>query len=214
MNGKYELVEWIRAILLTIMCLIVTIGIALFIVVNLSQFFITFPTSLLKLGRANLLSDYRRVIYYLQLPCATLRLQYLPITESALRHFEDVKRLVLVAEFIVILLAPTLVMLLIKQKRQNQLWRMILPFQVMFILLLFSGFMGMTNFDTYFIQAHYLLFNNMDWVFNPQDNPIILLMPQEFFELLFGLWIGISLILLLLILGWIKIELHLFLRKL
>lgn len=108
---------------------------------------------------------------------------------------------------------PLLVCGLKKQKRQNQLWRLILPFQMLFILLLFSGFMGITNFNAFFIKFHYLFFSNMDWLFDPRTTPIILLMPEKFFTVLFGLWLGFTLIILLLIWGWIKLMLRIFFNK-
>jgi integral membrane protein (TIGR01906 family) len=214
MNGKFEFIQWGRAILLTLLSLVVAISIALFIVVNISPFFITIPKHLLGLSASELIADYGSVIKYIQLPTQrVLELRYLPIAPSAVHHFEDVRHLILLNEAMMVVSLPLLVFGLKKQKRQNQLWRLILPFQMLFILLLFSGFMGITNFDVLFIKFHYLFFSNMDWLFDPRTTPIILLMPEKFFTVLFGLWLGFTLIILLLIWGWIKLMLSIFFNK-
>lgn len=214
MNGKFEFIQWGRAILLTLLSLVVAISIALFIVVNISPFFITIPKHLLGLSASELIADYGSVIKYIQLPTQrVLELRYLPIASSAVHHFEDVRHLILLNEAVMVGSLPLLVFGLKKQKRQNQLWRLILPFQMLFILLLFSGFMGITNFDVLFIKFHYLFFSNMDWLFDPRTTPIILLMPEKFFTVLFGLWLGFTLIILLLIWGWIKLMLSIFFNK-
>lgn len=214
MNGKFEFIQWGRAILLTLLSLVVAISIALFIVVNISPFFITIPKHLLGLSASELIADYGSVIKYIQLPTQrVLELRYLPIAPSAVHHFEDVRHLILLNEAVMVGSLPLLVFGLKKQKRQNQLWRLILPFQMLFILLLFSGFMGITNFDVLFIKFHYLFFSNMDWLFDPRTTPIILLMPENFFTVLFGLWLGFILIILLLIWGWIKLMLSIFFNK-
>lgn len=214
MNGKFESIQWVRAILLTLLSLVAAISVALFIVINVSPFFITLPPHLLGLSPHELMADYVRVIKYIQLPGQELlRLKYLPIATSAIHHFRDVKNLILLNEVVMIITIPLLILGLRKQKRQNQLWRLILPFQMLFILLFFVGFVGLTNFDTLFIRFHYLFFNNMDWVFNPQTTPIILLMPESFFTLLFGLWLVITLLGLVIVWGWVKLMLRLFLNK-
>lgn len=214
MNGKFEFIQWGRAILLTLLSLVVAISIALFIVVNISPFFITIPKHLLGLSASELIADYGSVIKYIQLPTQrVLELRYLPIAPSAVHHFEDVRHLILLNEAVMVGSIPLLVFGLKKQKRQNQLWRLILPFQMLFILLLFSGFMGITNFNAFFIKFHYLFFSNMDWLFDPRTTPIILLMPEKFFTVLFGLWLGFILIILLLIWGWIKLMLSIFFNK-
>ena len=164
MNGKFEFIQWGRAILLTLLSLVVAISIALFIVINISPFFITIPKHLLGLSASELMTDYGNIIKYIQLPTQrALELNYLPIAPSAVHHF--------------------------------------------------SGFMGITNFNAFFIKFHYLFFSNMDWLFDPRTTPIILLMPEKFFTVLFGLWLGFTLIILLLIWGWIKLMLSIFFNK-
>lgn len=214
MNGKYEVIEQGKAILLTLLSLVASISIALFIVINISPLFVTVPKHLLGLSHQTILSDYSRIITYLQFPGNhLLELKYIPITRSAVNHFKDVKRLILLNELLIFITGPSLVYLLKIQTRQNQLWRLILPFQMLFILLIFGGFVGLTNFNSCFIKFHYLVFSNMDWVFNPTTNPVIQLMPESFFELLFGLWFIIVLVILLLIWGWIKLTLSIFFNK-
>ena len=50
MNGKYEVIEQGKAILLTLLSLVASISIALFIVINISPLFVTVPKHLLGLS--------------------------------------------------------------------------------------------------------------------------------------------------------------------
>lgn len=216
MNGNYNnLIESIRAVLTTIICFVAAVSIALFIVVNVSPLFITVSTRTLGCTAGQIYSDYRQIIMYLQLPWVTdLRLHYIPITTSAIHHFNDVRQLFLINELLMPVMALLALRELRREKRQAQLWRLNLPFQMLFILILFGGFILFTNFDRSFIRFHYLVFSNMDWVFDPKTNPVILLMPQSFFSLLFTLVIVISTSLCLAVWLWTKLELRAFLTKL
>lgn len=216
MNGKYnDLCEWGRAVFVTVVCFIAAISIALFIVVNISPLFITIPQKALGLSSGEINGDYWRIIAFLQLPWSQqLKLHDIPITCSAIRHFGDVRRLFLVNELLMVVASFLSLKGLTREKRQAQLWRLNLPFQMVIFVILFGGFMLVTNFDVSFIQFHYLLFSNMDWVFSPQSNPIILLMPQSFFALLFLLVVIIAFTIVFLIWLWIKLSLRAFLRQL
>lgn len=53
------------------------------------------------------------------------------------------------------------------------------------------------NFDRFFVIFHQVLFHNQDWLFDPNTDPIINVLPTTFFEqcfILFGIfiliWIG------------------------
>lgn len=214
MNGKYYNQIWsIRAIVTVIVCLLFAVSVALFIVLNSSIVFIHLPQSQLKISKENLQSDYWQIIKYLQLPwIEQLRLTYLPITKHALIHFREVKSLILVDELVAIISGLSLPILLLKVKQQNQLWRLILPFKLMIVVLIVVGFMGMTDFTNAFIQFHHLVFNNMNWVFNPKNDPVILLMPEQFFEVLFILWCGIAGVIFGLFYVWTWWHLRLFFR--
>ena len=110
MNGKFEFIQWGRAILLTLLSLVVAISIALFIVINISPFFITIPKHLLGLSASELMTDYGNIIKYIQLPTQrALELNYLPIAPSAVHHFKDVKHLILLNEAVMVVSIPLLV---------------------------------------------------------------------------------------------------------
>ena len=118
MNGKFEFIQWGRAILLTLLSLVVAISIALFIVINISPFFITIPKHLLGLSASELMTDYGNIIKYIQLPTQrALELNYLPIAPSAVHHFKDVKHLILLNEAVMVVSIPLLVFGLKKQNK-------------------------------------------------------------------------------------------------
>lgn len=63
------------------------------------------------------MADYGNVIKYIQLPTQRVfKLRYLPIDPSAVHHFKDVKRLILLNEAVMLASIPLLVCGLKKQK--------------------------------------------------------------------------------------------------
>jgi integral membrane protein (TIGR01906 family) len=44
------------------------------------------------------------------------------------------------------------------------------------------------GFDTFFIKFHELFFSNDDWLFNPATDPIINVLPEQFFMYCFILF--------------------------
>ena len=63
------------------------------------------------------------------------------------------------------------------------------------------------NFSTNFICFHQLVFNNYNWVFVPDRDPIIILMPEQFFWQLFIAFVVIILVLLGLLWIWMTFQL-------
>jgi integral membrane protein (TIGR01906 family) len=49
------------------------------------------------------------------------------------------------------------------------------------------------NFEQVFIFFHELLFRNRDWIFDPNSDPVINMLPDTFFLECFGLFFGLFL---------------------
>ena len=103
-------------------------------------------------------------------------------SQSGLKHFSDVKQLFLLAILLtVILLAPTF--LFIKKKRYIQFYQGI---KICLVIPVFIGVMALFGgFDSIFISFHRIFFRDATWLFDPATDPIINILPENYFMLCF-----------------------------
>lgn len=211
MNGKfYSKPAWVM--LTAILCFIIAVSLALFITTNLSLFFLKFPSSLMhRVTRWEVVSDYRRLLTYLQLPwMRKLVFKYVPITNSAILHFNDVRHLLLINELILVLVGALLIELFKNQKQLLQLLKLKKLLWLGMLAVISIIWLPLVNFNNCFIQVHYYLFSNKDWIFNPVNNPIILAMPTSFFITLFILLLLVTGLFLFMVVTYINYKLGLF----
>ncbi|MBM7710095.1 TIGR01906 family membrane protein [Enterococcus lemanii] len=141
------------------------------------------------LSQAKLLENYRLLLQFLNYPWNNeLKLPDFPMSAAGLGHFYDVKQLFLFNYFILfVTLVPTLYFLYYLWKKQ-QLWRLVRPFQWGILAPVIFLFLMLIGFDTFFVTFHQLFFRNDDWLFNPITDPIITVLPAQFFMLCFVLF--------------------------
>lgn len=209
MSGQLN--KQLRAIVTVILCVLTAIGVALFITVNLSPLFIHVSVAAPPgLTRGQVQTDYWRLLAYLELPWVRhLQLQSIPITAQALIHFRDVRHLLLIGELVSGVSLVITIWLVHKQKRQGQLWRLLLPLKWSLYLIVMLAWLPLINFSADFVAMHRVLFTNHDWLFSPQRDPIILLMPEQFFWHLFMIWLVVALLLIGTLWEWLMFELGL-----
>src|SRR5699024_5035710 len=121
----------------------------------------------------NILENYYVLLRYLHFPwIKTLALPDFPVSTSGAFHFYEVKNLFLLNYGL---------LFLCKLKQVKGFCRLVQSFKVAifipFVLLLILAM----DFDWMFVMFHQLLFNNDAWLFNATTDPIILVLPQEFF---------------------------------
>lgn len=134
------------------------------------------------LDQETLLKNFDHLMNYLNNPFQTvLSLPDFPVSASGAHHFYEVKILFLVdyAVFFITLI-PSILFIRYLQKN-DRLWRLIRPFQIGMLLPVIFGFFMMIGFDRFFILFHETFFNNDDWLFDPVTDPIINVLPEEFF---------------------------------
>lgn len=193
--------------MLTVMAsVIAAVSIALLVSTNLSPLFLNYPRSLTNhYSPIQLLSNYQHLLAYLQLPWVDrLHVQALPMTSSTVLHFRDVRHLLLGNEIIVVLSSCLATWLLVKQKQLFQLFRVKELLKLVILISILLCWLPIINFNDWFIDFHRLLFRNHYWLLNPYQDLIILMLPTSFFIKVFLLTIGISLLLLLSLIGWLK----------
>lgn len=113
-----------------------------------------------------------------------LKFPYLPSSENALTHFEEVKTIFLEFQIILIIGLITAVILVFLYKKLygtceylliGGLVTMIIPFTLAVFIY--------ANFNKVFVAFHNLAFNNDYWIFNYKTDPIITFLPENFFML-------------------------------
>ncbi|MDO5291945.1 MAG: TIGR01906 family membrane protein [bacterium] len=110
-----------------------------------------------------------------------LRFPTLPSSESALSHFKEVKDIFIAFYFIAIITGIMLVMAIFYKRKKKDYGYLRTSSITCIVLPLLVGAACAINFDQTFILFHKLFFNNDDWLFDPITDPIILLLPEEFF---------------------------------
>lgn len=145
--------------------------------------------SLLDLSSVTLKQMYQTLLAYLNYPWISKLTLDISISYDAMRHFEDVKRLFLINySLLFITTVPTWYYLtnLIKQKK---VWilrqKIVLCLYVLSVILVCL----VLDFERFFVFFHKLLFTKQNWIFDPQIDPIILVLPSDFFLACFVLFI-------------------------
>lgn len=126
--------------------------------------------------------EYNTITDYLKNPqIKDLKFKSFPMSSGGKYHFKEVKNLFNII-FVLFFITFNLSLYLINWCRDKNLIKylkttaLILISIVAIFLVLFS-----INFDATFNMMHKLLFNNDYWLFDPTKDPIINILPEEFF---------------------------------
>ncbi|MDR0300263.1 MAG: TIGR01906 family membrane protein [Streptococcaceae bacterium] len=135
-----------------------------------------------------LIKNYIILILYLLNPFQTkLKMPDFPDSASALIHFAEVKNLFLLAVILVIVLAYFYWKFY--KEKLSALYRRAIKIAMVFPIIL-VGIIALTGFDSFFITFHQILFRDRTWLFNPETDPIINVLTDNFFMycfIIFGL---------------------------
>lgn len=132
--------------------------------------------------KTTLLKNFDKLMAFLNNPFASqLALPDFPMSEAGRGHFIDVKKLFMLNYAVLLVTFIPSLIFLVKLKRQQSLWRLILPFELGMVIPVVFGFVMATGFDRFFVTFHELFFQNDDWLFDPRTDPIINVLPESFF---------------------------------
>lgn len=140
-------------------------------------------TEVTYLSRQTIVYNFDVLMTYLLNPFVK-KLAMPDFTSSAegLKHFVDVKALFMLAIIVtILLLVPAIIV--IRKKGYIQFYQgikicMLIPILVG-ILAVFGGF------DAIFISFHKIFFRDSTWLFDPMTDPVINILPENFFMLCF-----------------------------
>lgn len=129
-----------------------------------------------------IMENYYTVLKYLHFPWIdTLVFPDFPVSASGAFHFWEVKILFYINYSLLFVSGLLTFFYLRKINRTGGWWRLVAPFKIAifvpFLLLLILAI----DFDWMFVMFHNILFNNDAWIFNATTDPIIAVLPQEFF---------------------------------
>ncbi|MDQ8837385.1 TIGR01906 family membrane protein [Streptococcus ruminantium] len=133
---------------------------------------------------ADIAYNFNMLMNYLTNPFVTvLNLPSFSASAAGLKHFADVKHLFHLVQGIFVITLPTFILFTRKivLKGHGNLFR-----NVFFLLALapvLVGLLGLSiGFDHFFTLFHLVLFpGDSTWLFDPATDPVIYILPQEFF---------------------------------
>lgn len=159
---------------------------SVFLFMNLSIIYLTtikilnIPASI-HISMASVSNNYTNIIRYLQSPFINQMHTVIPVNEVVIRHFRDVKTLLMISNTLMIILTLIAVKLIKRLSFANKLWLLKMPLRSTYMLFTFLILFSVVDFNDAFVFMHKLLFRNQDWIFDEKKEPIINLFPSQYF---------------------------------
>ncbi len=129
-----------------------------------------------------ILENYQAVIDYNNLGGPdTLQFPTLAMSEGGRIHFEEVRRIFHAMQYAMIICGTLTVLafiLSIKKKMLSyRLWTGIFTIALPSVV----GIMAAVSWDSFFVFFHHVMFNNDYWIFDAATDPVITILPDEYF---------------------------------
>ncbi|WP_268913187.1 TIGR01906 family membrane protein [Lentilactobacillus sp. SPB1-3] len=177
------------------LCVILfSMSLAIFLTVNSVWLFdINMHTENLKtltgLSFSQMHQEYLRIIDYLQNPfISQLNFKCFRSSAAGLLHFRDVRHLIMLNNVVLLILIPVMIICWRNLWRSKLTWLIMSPIKIVVTVFIMVVAMMMVNFNQVFIWFHELLFRNEDWIFDPDKDPVINMLPESLFLQLFLLF--------------------------
>ena len=135
-------------------------------------------------SREEIVENYNYVVNYLlsyDKEYSEFNLPSIEFSEYGKIHFEDVKRIFVGIDILIVAsLVISLIGIFICKRKQRidyikYTYRLLITLPVILAITIYI------NFDKAFVVFHKMFFNNNYWIFNRKIDPIINILPQEFF---------------------------------
>lgn len=138
------------------------------------------------MSQETIMENYYILLEYLHYPWVDeLVMPDFPTSASGAFHFYEVKILFYINYLILFISAPCSIYYLVGLSKEDQLYRLKKPSAIAaWIPIGLLVFLAI-SFDYMFLLFHQILFDNDAWIFNPQTDPIITVLTQEFFMFCF-----------------------------
>lgn len=104
-----------------------------------------------------------------------------PMSEHGRIHFAEVKRIFVAIQCLCVVTGVLLLIGLWKKIPCRDYGSFKLMSILTFLVPLVLGAMAVLSWDAFFVRFHELFFDNNYWIFNPATDPVINILPDEFF---------------------------------
>lgn len=130
--------------------------------------------------------NYNQLMVYLIWPFKNkLKMDDFPTSPNAAEHFAECKQLFVLA--VLVFIICLVLHFIFKKQRKKALLDLNKSAALILLLLPIVFFpFAVTNFDSFFVIFHHILFNNNDWLFDPNTDPIINVLTEGFFASCFA----------------------------
>ena len=134
------------------------------------------------LDRETIIENYDALIDYCS-PFYQGELEFpsLPSSESGISHFVETKVIFVSFYYIAAITGILLLFIILYKKRLHDTSYLRTSAITIIVLPCIVGIATALNFEKTFLLFHKLVFRNDDWLFDPITDPIINLLPEEFF---------------------------------
>lgn len=133
-------------------------------------------------SKEEIIENYDALIDYCS-PFYTGELKFptFPASKEGLIHFTEVKNIFVAIFWCGILSGILLIFIIIQKKKANENKYLLISSILSIILPLVIGLASFINFDKLFILFHKLMFRNDYWIFSEETDPVITILPEQFF---------------------------------
>ncbi|MDN5464113.1 MAG: TIGR01906 family membrane protein [Lactococcus lactis] len=165
--------------ILWIIALSVTLTIFLAIPLFFGEIFWYQLTDLVQMTAGKIGHNFLILMNYLINPLETkLSMPDFPSSASGLHHFAEVKNLFMLVFFLTIILIPFTIRFI----KENLSLVFHNALRVVMLFPLAIGVIAwLIGFDQFFVAFHEVLFRDNSWLFDPATDPIISVLPEQFF---------------------------------
>lgn len=165
--------------ILWIIALSVTLTIFLAIPLFFGEIFWYQLTDLVQMTVGKIWHNFLILMNYLINPLKTkLSMPDFPSSASGLHHFAEVKNLFMLVFFLTIILIPFTIRFI----KENLSLVFHNALRVVMLFPLAIGVIAwLIGFDRFFVAFHEVLFRDNSWLFDPATDPIISVLPEQFF---------------------------------
>ncbi|MCA2388948.1 TIGR01906 family membrane protein [Lactococcus sp. NH2-7C] len=165
--------------ILWIIALSITLTIFLAIPLFFGEIFWYQLTDLVQMTAGKIWQNFLILMNYLINPLETkLSMPDFPSSASGLHHFAEVKNLFMYVFFLTVILIP----FIIRFMKENLSLVFHNALRVVMLFPLAIGIIAwLIGFDQFFVAFHEVLFRDNSWLFDPATDPIISVLPEQFF---------------------------------
>ncbi|MFC4652560.1 TIGR01906 family membrane protein [Lactococcus nasutitermitis] len=135
--------------------------------------------SLAKMNSHTLMHNFAILMNYLLNPFVShLAMPNFPSSVNGLKHFSEVKQLFLLAIALSVVLIPAFIIFM----REHLSIRFHSALRLLMAVPIFMGIVVyLLGFNDFFIYFHEAIFRDNTWLFNPNTDPIINVLPEQYF---------------------------------